>query len=55
MSEYVADGAARQAAWVLSGEAKPPVWQEKGSVEKQSNFKENVRIAYKNAFESLYK
>jgi xylulokinase len=54
MSEYVADGAARQAAWVLSGETKPPVWQEKGSVEKQSNFKENVRIAYKNAFESLY-
>ncbi|PRZ17742.1 xylulokinase [Nesterenkonia sandarakina] len=24
--EYVADGAARQAAWVLSGEAKPPAW-----------------------------
>ena len=25
--EYVADGAARQAAWVLSGEAEPPTWQ----------------------------
>lgn len=25
-SEYVADGAARQAAWVLSGGAQPPVW-----------------------------
>jgi xylulokinase len=24
--EYVADGAARQAAWVLSGEAEPPDW-----------------------------
>jgi xylulokinase len=24
--EYVADGAARQAAWVLSGAAKPPQW-----------------------------
>lgn len=24
--EYVADGAARQAAWVLSGEANPPEW-----------------------------
>ncbi len=24
--EYVADGAARQAAWVLSGAAAPPVW-----------------------------
>jgi xylulokinase len=25
--EYVADGAARQAAWVLSGSAQPPAWQ----------------------------
>ena len=25
-SEYVADGAARQAAWVLSGKAEPPAW-----------------------------
>jgi len=25
--EYVADGAARQAAWVLSGAADPPQWQ----------------------------
>jgi xylulokinase len=25
--EYVADGAARQAAWVLSGAAEPPAWQ----------------------------
>jgi xylulokinase len=25
--EYVADGAARQAAWVLSGEAEPPQWR----------------------------
>lgn len=24
--EYVADGAARQAAWVLGGQAEPPVW-----------------------------
>jgi xylulokinase len=24
--EYVADGAARQAAWALSGAAAPPVW-----------------------------
>jgi xylulokinase len=24
--EYVADGAARQAAWVLSGEPTPPAW-----------------------------
>ncbi|MBV9823377.1 MAG: xylulokinase [Actinobacteria bacterium] len=25
--EYVADGAARQAAWVLAGSAEPPVWE----------------------------
>jgi xylulokinase len=25
-SEYVADGAARQAAWALAGSAEPPVW-----------------------------
>src|SRR5699024_10629744 len=25
--EYVADGAGRQAAWALSGEAEPPVWE----------------------------
>jgi xylulokinase len=24
--EYVADGAARQAAWALSGAAEPPAW-----------------------------
>jgi xylulokinase len=26
-SEYVADGAARQAAWVVSGAAEPPSWR----------------------------
>jgi xylulokinase len=25
--EYVADGAARQAGWVLSGADQPPAWQ----------------------------
>jgi xylulokinase len=24
--EYVANGAARQAAWALSGDSEPPVW-----------------------------
>ena len=28
--EYVADGAARQAAWALSGEASPPDWPQPG-------------------------
>lgn len=30
-SEYVADGAARQAAWVVSGQAEPPSWELAGS------------------------
>ena len=29
-AEYVARGAARQAAWVLSGAASPPHWAEAG-------------------------
>ncbi len=29
--EYVADGAARQAAWVLSGEPEPPAWPRAGT------------------------
>lgn len=29
--EYVADGAARQAAWVLAGTATPPEWAEPGA------------------------
>ncbi|MFZ9212834.1 MAG: xylulokinase [Candidatus Nanopelagicales bacterium] len=55
MSEYVADGAARQAAWVLSGETKPPVWEEKGSVEIKPNYKDFVRSGYREAFNSLYR
>ena len=31
--EYVADGAARQAAWVLSGAATPPAWTAAGSAD----------------------
>ncbi len=29
--EYVADGAARQAAWVLSGQDAPPPWEVAGT------------------------
>lgn len=29
--EYVADGAARQAAWVLSGAEEPPAWEREGT------------------------
>jgi len=31
--EYVADGAARQAAWVLSGAEQPPAWTAQGDAE----------------------
>jgi xylulokinase len=31
--EYVADGAARQAAWVLSGADEPPAWSSASDVE----------------------
>jgi xylulokinase len=31
--EYVADGAARQAAWVLAGGSEPPVWEAGGTPE----------------------
>lgn len=31
--EYVADGAARQAAWVLSGSERPPAWTAAGEAE----------------------
>jgi xylulokinase len=32
--EYVADGAARQAAWVLSGEVEPPEWDTSSVVQR---------------------
>jgi xylulokinase len=32
--EYVADGAARQAAWVLAGGSEPPVWEAGGTPER---------------------
>lgn len=31
LGEYVAMGAARQAAWVLSGQALPPAWATQGT------------------------
>ena len=46
-AEYVADGAARQASWALSGSKNPPNWEIKGSVVKQVNYQESVRKAYR--------
>jgi xylulokinase len=32
--EYVADGAARQAAWTLRGDPEPPEWSPSGGAER---------------------
>ena len=53
-AEYVADGAARQASWALSGSKNPPTWEIKGSVVKQVNYQESVRKAYREAFQESY-
>ena len=53
-AEYVADGAARQASWALSGSKNPPNWEIKGSVVKEVNYQESVRKAYKEAFQESY-
>ena len=53
-AEYVADGAARQAAWALSGSEKPPAWEIVGTVVKEVNYQETVRNAYQSAFEASY-
>ena len=53
-AEYVADGAARQASWALSGSKNPPSWELKGSVVKEVKYKESVRKAYREAFQESY-
>lgn len=53
-AEYVANGAARQAAWALSGSEKPPAWEIVGTVVKEMNYQEMVRNAYQSAFEASY-
>jgi len=45
-SEYVADGAARQAAWVASGESEPPAWGLVGSAVFDSPAVPSVREQY---------
>jgi xylulokinase len=50
----VADGAARQASWALSGSKNPPNWEIKGSVVKEVNYQESVRKAYREAFQESY-
>jgi xylulokinase len=44
--EYVADGAARQAAWVLAGSAAPPVWAAADTVTYEADPTPGVRERY---------
>jgi xylulokinase len=44
--EYVADGAARQAAWLLSGEAEPPAWAIGENRHYQADPEPTVRALY---------
>jgi len=53
--EYVADGAARQAAWVLSGAADPPGWTV-GAVEMyEADPDAGVRVRYAEARDARYR
>ena len=45
-SEYVADGAARQAAWVLAGGDEPPAWQASGTTRAEAEPTPAVRERY---------
>ena len=45
-SEYVADGAARQAAWMLSGEVEPPSWTPAGLVTYDADPQPDIRLRY---------
>jgi xylulokinase len=49
--EYVADGAARQAAWALSGDPEPPPWTRAGVETYESDVVEAVRVRYAEARE----
>ena len=55
--EYVADGAARQAAWVLAGGERPPMWQS-AAVGDTRRFEPApvpaIRAAYRQAREALF-
>lgn len=53
-SEYVADGAARQAAWVLLGGAQPPAWPVEGTEVIEAAATPQVRAAYAAARVALH-
>jgi xylulokinase len=45
-AEYVADGAARQAAWVLSASAVPPAWGHAGVASYDAPYRPELRERY---------
>ncbi|MGH3539490.1 MAG: FGGY-family carbohydrate kinase, partial [Pseudonocardiaceae bacterium] len=49
--EYVADGAARQAAWAFSGNTEPPRWPRAGVETYDSDVVESIRARYAQARE----
>jgi xylulokinase len=51
--EYVADGAARQAAWALSGAAEPPAWQTSPSERYEAPAEPLIREQYTTARDLL--
>jgi xylulokinase len=51
--EYVATGAARQAAWVLSGTAEPPVWEATGARRYDAEPQPAIRRRYAEARDSV--
>ena len=53
-SEYVADGAARQAAWVLLGCEQPPAWPVEGTLIVEAAATPQVRAAYAAARVALH-
>jgi xylulokinase len=44
--EYVADGAARQAAWMLSGAVQPPPWTPAGLITYEADPRPEIRVRY---------
>jgi xylulokinase len=52
--EYVALGAARQAAWALAGSAEPPDWGRPGTLVLEPDPRPQVRAAYVAARQALY-
>ncbi len=51
-AEYVALGAARQAAWVLSGADEPPVWEVPGSTSVRVDKNEEIATRYARLLEA---